>query len=104
MNVMMWRVAARSLTEATQHADCLSKDTYGMISVWPHMALVPRVAIFPRHRVQPPGHRPSGEIHAEVDLPERVLERFPHQLSGGWQQRIGIVMALIAEPALLILG
>jgi ABC-type dipeptide/oligopeptide/nickel transport system ATPase subunit len=75
-----------------------------MISVWPHMALVPRVAIFPRHRVQPPGHRPSGEIHAEVDLPERVLERFPHQLSGGWQQRIGIVMALIAEPALLILG
>jgi peptide/nickel transport system ATP-binding protein len=40
---------------------------------------------------------------AEVDLPERVLERFPHQLSGGQQQRIVIAMALIAEPALLIL-
>ncbi len=42
---------------------------------------------------------------AEVNLadPERVLERYPHQLSGGQQQRIVIAMALIAEPALLIL-
>jgi peptide/nickel transport system ATP-binding protein len=41
----------------------------------------------------------------EVNLPdpEAVLERFPHQLSGGQQQRIVIAMALIAEPALLIM-
>ena len=35
--------------------------------------------------------------------PEAVMERYPHQLSGGQQQRIVIAMALIAEPALLIL-
>jgi peptide/nickel transport system ATP-binding protein len=42
---------------------------------------------------------------AEVKLPdpEAVLTRFPHQLSGGQQQRIVIAMALIAEPALLIM-
>jgi peptide/nickel transport system ATP-binding protein len=42
---------------------------------------------------------------AEVNLPdpESVLGRYPHQLSGGQQQRIVIAMALIAEPALLIM-
>ncbi|MCB5409782.1 dipeptide ABC transporter ATP-binding protein [Pseudogemmobacter faecipullorum] len=35
--------------------------------------------------------------------PERILNAFPHQLSGGQQQRIVIAMALMAEPALLIL-
>jgi peptide/nickel transport system ATP-binding protein len=41
----------------------------------------------------------------EVNLPDpaSVLGRYPHQLSGGQQQRIVIAMALIAEPALLIL-
>jgi peptide/nickel transport system ATP-binding protein len=41
----------------------------------------------------------------EVNLPdpESVMERYPHQLSGGQQQRIVIAMALIAEPALLIM-
>ena len=42
---------------------------------------------------------------AEVNLadPIAVLGRYPHQLSGGQQQRIVIAMALIAEPALLIM-
>ena len=42
---------------------------------------------------------------AEVNLadPAAVLGRYPHQLSGGQQQRIVIAMALIAEPALLIM-
>jgi peptide/nickel transport system ATP-binding protein len=41
----------------------------------------------------------------EVNLPdpERVMARYPHQLSGGQQQRIVIAMALIAQPALLIM-
>ena len=36
-------------------------------------------------------------------MPRGVLARYPHQLSGGQQQRIVIAMALIAEPALLIM-
>ncbi len=39
----------------------------------------------------------------ELPDPERLFDRFPHQISGGQQQRIVIAMALIAQPALLIM-
>jgi peptide/nickel transport system ATP-binding protein len=35
--------------------------------------------------------------------PENVLRRYPHQVSGGQQQRIVIAMALLNDPALLIM-
>ena len=35
--------------------------------------------------------------------PDAVMQRYPHQLSGGMQQRAVIAMALAVEPALLIL-
>ena len=41
----------------------------------------------------------------EVELPDppAIMRRYPHELSGGQQQRVVIAMALIGEPALLIL-
>ncbi len=38
-----------------------------------------------------------------VPDPERVAESFPHQISGGMQQRVLIAMALGTEPQLLVL-
>ncbi|MEC8319390.1 MAG: ABC transporter ATP-binding protein, partial [Pseudomonadota bacterium] len=35
--------------------------------------------------------------------PKRVMEAYPHQISGGQQQRIVIAMALLAKPDLLLL-
>jgi peptide/nickel transport system ATP-binding protein len=39
----------------------------------------------------------------QIADPGRVMERYPHQLSGGMAQRAVIAMALAAEPSLLIL-
>lgn len=43
------------------------------------------------------------ELAALVGLPTNLLDRFPHQLSGGQKARVGIARAIALEPKLLIL-
>jgi peptide/nickel transport system ATP-binding protein len=85
-----------------------------MVYQEPGSALNPTMTIGQQLMEVPLAHQQVSEaearkramrVLADVHMPdpEAALRRYPHQLSGGQKQRIVIAMALLANPALLLL-
>lgn len=83
---------------------------YQRYSLYPHCSVVDNVALGRALRVSPlEARRRRSEFRDEamkmlerVRLAEHAL-KFPHELSGGMQQRVAIAQALVARPRMLMM-
>ncbi|ROZ79177.1 oligopeptide/dipeptide ABC transporter ATP-binding protein [Ramlibacter sp. WS9] len=90
-----------------------SRREVQMVFQDPHDSLNPRYTAF--DTIAEPlrllaGVRDAKELRAQVEeiatltgLPLELLQRFPHQLSGGQKARVGIARAAVLRPRLLVL-
>ncbi|MDR3576807.1 MAG: ABC transporter ATP-binding protein [Anaerolineaceae bacterium] len=75
------------------------------VGLFPHMKIDQNVAVVPR-LLGWDEQKIKARVAALMDivgLPQYYLDRHPRQLSGGEQQRIGLVRALAADPPILLM-
>lgn len=72
-------------------------------ALWPHLTALGNVsyALRRRHLDRAESARRAHEALSRVGL-SGLAERYPHELSGGEQQRVGLARAVVARPALLL--
>lgn len=75
------------------------------VGLFPHLTIFENIAILGRiaKKPRPVVENRVRELVDMVKLPERYLDRYPHELSGGEQQRAGICRALLLKPPLLLM-
>ncbi|MCG2343287.1 betaine/proline/choline family ABC transporter ATP-binding protein [Staphylococcus epidermidis] len=75
------------------------------IGLMPHMTVKENIVLVPKllKWSQEKKDEKAKELIRLVDLPEEYLDRYPSELSGSQQQRIGVVRALAAEQDIILM-
>lgn len=76
------------------------------IALFPNLTVAENIAIIPEMKQWAPEEvrQKTEELLDKVGLPAKdYLDRYPSDLSGGEQQRIGIVRAIISHPKILLM-
>jgi len=71
-----------------------------LLTTWDHL-----LDLLAAHRPRWPRCRyrqKARDLLEQVDMPSRCLDQYPHQLSGGMRQRLGVALTMALEPALVI--
>lgn len=75
------------------------------VGLFPHMTVRENISILGKI-----AKKPKGEIKGRVksliemaQLPVNYLNRYPHELSGGEQQRVGLCRALFLKPPIVLM-
>ncbi|OBG37193.1 ABC transporter ATP-binding protein [Mycobacterium sp. E3198] len=71
----------------------------------PHQRVIDNVATVPVLKGQPRrvARKAAYEVLERVGLDAKIATRYPAQLSGGEQQRVGVARALAADPPILLM-
>lgn len=74
------------------------------LALWPHLSVRQNLEFVLEAQRFPPADRVARVRDTlRVVRSETLMERHPHQLSGGEQQRVALARALVGEPRLLLL-
>ncbi len=75
------------------------------VGLFPHLTVEANITLLARLAKWDPERikARAGELMKLANLPPAYMERYPHELSGGEQQRVGLCRAMMLNPQVLLL-